>query len=60
MIKVTMTLYTSKNHNTTRKEEFELVTVLDVDDDYIRIINSEGVMYKVESSEVVGYTAEVI
>ena len=60
MIKVTMTLYTSKNHNTTRTDEFEFVSVIDVDDNYIRIINHEGVMYKIASSEVVGYTAEVI
>lgn len=60
MIKVTMTLYTSKNHNTTRTEEFEFVSVIDVDDKYIRIINHEGILYKVESSEVVGYTTEVM
>ena len=60
MIKVTMTLYTSKTHNTTRTDYFEDVTVIDVDDDYIRIIGGEGTMDKIELSEVVGYTAEVI
>lgn len=60
MIKVTMTLYTSKKHNTIRTEEFEFVSVVDVDDKYIRIVNCEGILYKVETSEVVGYTAEVI
>lgn len=60
MIEVRMTLYTSKEHNDTREDEFEHVTVIDVDNKYIRIINDQGVMYRVESSEVVGYTAEVI
>ena len=60
MIKLTITLYTSKNHVTVRTEEYENVSVIDLDETYMRIIHRDGTMHRIELSEVIGYTAEVI
>ena len=60
MIKVTLTVYTTKTKNTMRTEEIENVTTIDVDSSYLRIITGDGELWKIEQDDVVGYTAEVI
>lgn len=60
MIKVTLTIATSETKVTTREEVIENVTVIDCDDDYLRIITGEGEMHKINQVLVIGYTAEVI
>lgn len=60
MIKVTLTMATSETKVTTREEVIENVTVIDCDDDYLRIITGEGELRKINQVLVIGYTAEVI
>lgn len=60
MIKVTLTMAISEMRVTTREEVIENVTVIDCDDDYLRIITGEGELQKIDQSLVIGYTAEVI
>ncbi len=60
MIKVTLSQYTSANGTTVRKTEIENVTVIDMDDGFLRLVTGEGEMLKIALQMVVGYTAEVI
>lgn len=60
MIKVTLTIYTTKTQNTMRTEEIENVTTIDSDAGFLRLITGDGELWKIEQEDVVGYTAEVI
>ena len=42
------------------KITIENVTVIDVDDEYMRVLTSEDKFFKFELKHIVGYTAEVI
>lgn len=59
MIKVTLTRFTSPASMIIGTEVIENVTVVDVDDCYLRIITSAGEMKKYGLDIVKGYTVEV-
>ena len=60
MIKVTLSQYTSINRITIRETVIEGVTVIDMDDGFLRLVTGEGEMLKIALLLVAGYTAEVI
>lgn len=60
MIKVTLSQYTSVNRITIRETVIEGVTVIDMDDGFLRLVTGEGEMLKIALQLVAGYTAEVI
>lgn len=60
MIKVTLSQYTSANRTTIRETEIENITVIDMDDGFLRLVTGDGEMLKIALQMVVGYTAEVI
>lgn len=60
MIKVTLSQYTSVNRITIRETVIEGVTVIDMDDGFLRLVTCEGEMLTIALQLVAGYTAEVI
>ena len=60
MIKVILSQYTSVNRITIRETVIEDVTVIDMDDGFLRLVTGEGEMLKISLQLVACYTAEVI